>query len=324
MGLSWREKREIKKMKKDPLLGEMYSNLFAIGKLMDGTEEVAYKKLKLDNRKIGSPMPIMPETKVKAFGQFNNNRIAVGDVEKAFLDSEAMVGKQMECILEVDYLETFDSECSINGFYRFPPRFPDVEYKSLLTKGRVVVKCGSRDLNYSEGDYVHVLGKIERTHKYNVKNIFGEHGSALVLQGVALEEASVFDAYPADRTIITELNDSEYGCSMFVEKVDFMDNETRIYMTIINNRDEIVEIYPQQGMVTQRVCGKEQEIECGYGNYLYPGFPDCLEPGQSARGVVTIEGVNESEFFYSFSIDTPSMDEPIILAVCVYQYLFEM
>ena len=99
------------------------------------------------------------------------------------------------------------------------------------------------------------------------------------------------EAFTAEETIELNSTVTQGDYSATLEKVDFTEDETRIYITITNNSSSTFDVYADQGVIVQN--GKQYESEY---NYNYDIMSTEIQAGASAEGIIPYTRIDTTGF----------------------------
>jgi hypothetical protein len=150
-----------------------------------------------------------------------------------------------------------------------------------------VVASRDTSLKVKDGDYVHVTGEV--TEAFEGKNAFG---ADLTLPTVIADSVEVVDATaaapPATETL-SEAKFSESGLTVTVDKVEFADPETRVFVTIENNTGADFSFYSSSTKALQGTNQFESEYSSDY-----PEVPSEIVAGAVVSGVIVYPAMDPS------------------------------
>lgn len=159
-----------------------------------------------------------------------------------------------------------------------------------------VVYCDKNDELASEV-YVSVDGKIEGT--FEGENMLGGTVTAPLIQADTVEVMSYIDAVVPTRQSAEPQNSvvEQNGISLKIDRVEFADAETRIYLTETNNSADKFSMYVYSIKLIQNGQQIEQDsssMSSYEGNY--PELSTDILPGASSSGVLVFPPINAEGF----------------------------
>lgn len=160
--------------------------------------------------------------------------------------------------------------------------------------------------SFKDGDYVICTGYIKEIHTYT--NTYGTELSVPLVYSTDLRSASYIEVMaPTVSTIIPEnLTYEQYGYSITIDKVEFAENETRLYLTATNNGKATWYVDVDASAIIQN--GKQFNSEKNY-DANYEAVPYNLSKGISASGIVTFPAVGDGDFEYVLEMHSDDFDE---------------
>lgn len=157
-----------------------------------------------------------------------------------------------------------------------------------------VVIYENADIKVKSDDYVRVEGVVEGAFEGTDNYVSGLDEPAVKASKV--EVIDVVDAFPADKTVEVDKTETHGDFKATLKKVDYTDEEMRIYLTVENNSDAEFSNYPDQGAL---VLGGKQYEPSYSGDYPYP-ITD-VKAGASVDDIIVFEGLEPGDFTYSFN-----------------------
>lgn len=156
----------------------------------------------------------------------------------------------------------------------------------------VVYYNGLMDLR--SDDYVKLTGYI--CGEMTGTNAFGGEISALVIAATKLEKSSYVDIIsPTIRKVDYSdkiINQSEYKIE--VNKVEFAENQTRVYVTAYNDSTDDFNIYTYSVKAIQN--GKQYEISDSSYDADLPKLQTEIKGGVSSSGVLIFDAMEQTDF----------------------------
>lgn len=191
--------------------------------------------------------------------------------------------------------------------------FNDVETKDGVTafqmwqdpknnKGNVVV-YSKASMIPKDDDYVKVKGTVKG--KLEGKNGFGATITAVALNIESVEKINAMDIL-APTKLKVDINKiaTQNGFTLTLQKIEFADTETRIYLQAKNEAKGKVNLYKYSVKAVQN--GKQFETSTNY-EAKYPELQSELLPGVTSEGVITFKpldpNIKSAQFFFEGSFD---------------------
>lgn len=167
--------------------------------------------------------------------------------------------------------------------------FNDVEN---MDRNTVVTISGS-DLDIEEDDYVKVDGTVIGT--YEGTNAMGGTITAPKITADSIEKSSYQDIVaPTEKEIVPKkATINQHGCVVSVKKIEFAENETRVYLQVINNSKDNFSIYSFDSKIIQD--GKQYDEQMNY-DADYPELQSDIYPGVTSEGVIAYSRIKQEDF----------------------------
>lgn len=156
-----------------------------------------------------------------------------------------------------------------------------------------IIEYDNADLKIKEEDYVKVSGTI--LGEFEGENALGTKVTAPHVKANSVEVVSAVEAFPAEKTIDVNQTVTKGPCEATVTKVDYTEDETRVYVTVKNNGSAPVDMYADSGVIIQN----GMQIEPNNG-FRYDSMPSEIKAGASVQGVVAFDRIEESAFTFIF------------------------
>lgn len=161
------------------------------------------------------------------------------------------------------------------------------------------------DESLKDGDYIICTGYIKEIYSYT--NAYGTELTVPLIYSTDLRSATYIEVMsPTVETIsLDNLIYQHFGCSIAINKVEFAENETRLYLTAINNSNATMYVDTDASVIIQN--GKQYNSKI---NYMadYEVIPYSLRKGTTASGVVVFSAVGNGEFEYTIEIHSDDVD----------------
>ena len=132
--------------------------------------------------------------------------------------------------------------------------------------------------------------------QYYVVNQNAGHGNFLGVEGAVFDNAldlSDDAAAPTLKEIAVGQTQTQQGYSVTVDKVEFAETETRVYVTVNNGGDDNFHLYSFNAKLIQDNVQYEESP-----NYDadYPEIESDLLPGATSTGVIVFEPLEQKDF----------------------------
>ena len=172
-----------------------------------------------------------------------------------------------------------------------------------LNNNTIVVFPGKPGI--SENDYVYVEGRI--LGKCEGENLFGDKVTAMKINATKVEKMSYMDVVVPTRLSV-EVNQTitQKKYSLTVEKVEFADTETRIYVKAINDGKSNFNIYTYSAKVKQ---GKKQYEQKDNFDADYKSLPSELMKDAEDDGIILFPALERKDFTLIMEGSSDDWDE---------------
>lgn len=160
------------------------------------------------------------------------------------------------------------------------------------------------DTEVKQGDYISCTGYIDSVTKY--KNAYGANMYAPKIISSDLKQVTYIEAMAPTTATITpdNLRYKKYGYEVSVDKIEFSERETRVYVTVTNNGN--ANFYFGNAVVIQD--GKQYE-ETRNSGADYAEISNEIVTGASSSGVVAFPALSANGFELSIDIHSDDYDE---------------
>lgn len=158
----------------------------------------------------------------------------------------------------------------------------------------------------STDDYVAIDAKIEGA--YDGQTVMGVDATWAHLTAVGIEKTTYMDAFvPTVKELAPNVSAEQNGFSVSVDKIEYADTETRVYLTATNNS----EYTTSYGVYSIRLIQDGQQIEqdsASSSAYMgdYPELSYDVSAGASTSGVVVFPAIDQTKDFQVIVPDTYS------------------
>lgn len=159
----------------------------------------------------------------------------------------------------------------------------------------VVHYTGKSDLKVD--DYIVIDGKIAGT--FEGENAFGSTVTCPLIDADSIETQSYIDAVvPTLKEITPNVSDEQHDLKITIDKVEYAEIETRVYLTIANNGDENA----SYGMYDIRIIqdGKQIEQDQSSSSIYDGGYEELsydVSAGASTSGVLVFPNIDQTKDF---------------------------
>lgn len=168
-------------------------------------------------------------------------------------------------------------------------------------KNTIVLDFNS-EKNYENEDFIFVDGFVRGEHEG--ENALGGKVSAPSIEAIEIKKSNYIDAFsPTVKAIEVNQEIDQYGAKIILEKVEFADNETRLYITISNETNDKFNIWTHSAKVIQE--SKQYEKEYNFDSD-YPEIQSDLESGVKTEGILNFPKLDKDLGELRFIIDGSS------------------
>lgn len=205
------------------------------------------------------------------------------DFSKVYANPNKYKGKWIKITGRV-----FNKQESEDGISAFQ-MWGDVENSDWNT----LVYYNEDNTSVSEDDYVTVDGEI--TGKYKGENLIGSSMTALMIEAKTLSVKSATDVlYPTLKTVTPQGSaQDQSGAVVTINKIEFAETETRIYITVTNNSGADLSLYASSAKIVQGA--NQYDYQYNY-DVDYPEISDDITNGVTISGVITFPAIDQSSF----------------------------
>lgn len=156
-----------------------------------------------------------------------------------------------------------------------------------------LVRTNADSAKVRANDYVRVTGTVRGS--FEGENPFGANISAVEVEADSVEEVDAAEALdPAQETVQVEQTRQDQGFSVTVDKVEFGEDTTRVYVTARNRTRDNANFFTHNARIIQ---GSRQVDPESSPQYDFPKPQSDLSPGTETEGVVAFGPVDSSRTF---------------------------
>lgn len=151
-------------------------------------------------------------------------------------------------------------------------------------------------------DYVTVDGRIVGSLEY--ENLYGNTLTALQIDAVSVEKQSYIDAVvPTIKEVVPEnATATQHDITLKIDKIEFAEAETRVYITETNNSDNTFSLYTYDIRIIQNGQQIEQDsASTSMYDGNYPELSYDLLPGASSSGIIVFPAIDNSTNFQLYA-----------------------
>ena len=224
----------------------------------------------------------------------NDNLIPMSkeETEKAFKNSEKYAGHLVEVTGKVNYIYDVTDEYTILSMFCDPENYDK----------DVFVAIYGDDIDIGKDDYLKATGIIMSDNEFKAFGYYSNDMAVKVKEWEVMDYISAMS--PTIKAKDVNLSQDQLGYTITIQKVEFADNETRIYMSMSNNGVAKFSCYKWNMIISQN--GRQLEYK---ENWIaeYPELNDNLLPGNSTEGIMTFDAIDKDAPF-SLTIEAYSDD----------------
>lgn len=203
------------------------------------------------------------------------------ELEQAYSDPNSYKGKKAKISGKV-----FGSMEEQNGVAYF-----QMWHDAENSQDNTIVIAPSNGLKIKEGDYVIVDGVITGT--FEGQNAFGGSVSAVSIEATNVEKSDYITVVsPTLKTYKVGSSINQHGYVVTVKKIEFAENETRVYLTVKNNGSSEFDLYTYNAKAVQN--GKQYEYRDNY-DADYEKVQSDIMTGIKSEGIVTFPAMDSGE-----------------------------
>ena len=175
------------------------------------------------------------------------------------------------------------------------------------SENNIIVYILDDTIDVNVDDYVRVVGIVG-----DVVTGVNAFGAELTVPSVTASEYEILSYKDAVAPTVQEYelgqSQSQYGYTITVEKVEFAEIETRVYVKVDNGGKATFDLYSFNTVVTQN--GKQYETQDNW-EADYPEIQSNLYPGVSTEGVIVYPPMEQQDFQIIFDAYSDDYHEEI-------------
>lgn len=175
------------------------------------------------------------------------------------------------------------------------------------SENNTIVYISDKDFEVKDGDYVKIIGIVGEP--FEGENAFG---GVITAPTVAAREYSVISyqdaVVPTTKSIDVNQTQTQFGYSITVQKVEYAETETRVYVKVDNQGSEKFSVYSFNTKLTQN--GKQYEEQDNW-DAEYPEIQTDLLVGNSTEGIIAFPPIADGAFTLIFEGSSDNWDEDI-------------
>lgn len=164
----------------------------------------------------------------------------------------------------------------------------------------------SNDADIKQGDYIICSGYIKSINSYD--NNYGAELTAPLIVSENMKKSNYIEVMsPTKATVdLSGVKAEQYGYSISVDKVEFAENETRVYFTADNKGSDKMYTGVDDAIIIQngKQFNADNNLEAEYETIPYE-----LYNGTASSGIVTFSTIELVDFQLIVEIHSDNMDE---------------
>lgn len=169
----------------------------------------------------------------------------------------------------------------------------------------IMVEATNLDPNIKEGDYVRVKGLYLGTTSY--KSTIGLNISAQKVKAEQVDKSSYMEAIaPANKVIDLNQTKAQHRYSITLEKVEFAEEETRLFVKVENNGKAAFRFYDFNVVILQ---GTKQYEEASNYEADYPEIQSEIRKGIKEEGIIAFPAIAQEDFKIEIEAHSEDYDE---------------
>lgn len=166
--------------------------------------------------------------------------------------------------------------------------FTDIENNENNT----IVYIFDKNFEVKQEDYIRIVGKVGDV--FEGENAFG---GTMTVPTVTAKEYNIISYQealsPTLKTINVNQTQTQFGYSVTIQKIEFAENETRVYLKVDNRGTETLNVYSFDAKITQdgKQYGEQDNWDANY-----PSIQSDLLVGSSTEGIITFPKLADGPF----------------------------
>lgn len=160
-----------------------------------------------------------------------------------------------------------------------------------------IVYTDNADASLKSGDYVKVDGKVRG--KFTGQNAMGAEISIPAIENVAVTKSTYMDVVaPTTAALEPNVSAEQHGITASVDKIEYSDLETRVYMTVKNDSSDNVslDVYGIKLIMDgQQIAQDDNNVSSFNGNYAELNYD--IAAGASSSGILVFPAIEQKKDF---------------------------
>ena len=155
-----------------------------------------------------------------------------------------------------------------------------------------IVYIFDKDFTVNKDDYLHIVGLVGDT--FEGENALGGTVTAPTITAKQYEVLSYKDALsPTLSSVQVNQTQTQLGYSITIQKVEYSNTETRVYLKVENNGSDKFNVYSFNAKITQN--GKQYEEQDNW-DAEYPEIQTDLLVGNFTEGIIAFPPLTQGPF----------------------------
>ncbi|MBS4177744.1 DUF4352 domain-containing protein [Bacillus sp. FJAT-49731] len=227
------------------------------------------------------------------------------EFEKMFSDPKKYKGSEVDFYAKIFVEPERDSD----GTYL-------QAYANNNDERNIIIMIKDPDIDVAAEDVIHVKGIIKDVFKG--ENAFGGQITAPAVLADTIEKSDYQTAFsPAKETIDVNEEQNQHGYKLVVEKVELADQETRVYVKVLNESEDKISFYSFNTKLVAN--GKQYEEEMNY-DANYPEVQSEILSGVGTEGIIAFpklpDDLDTFQLYFEGSSDNYELDfEPFVFDI---------
>lgn len=223
-------------------------------------------------------------------GSTSEEKIYLEDsqIQQLFTDPEQFKGKyaKMSGVLLANPETDSDGSTALQIFY-------DTQNYDQ----NFIVYTDNADASLKSGDYVKVDGKVRG--KFTGQNAMGAEISIPAIENASVTKSTYMDVVaPTTAALEPNVSSEQHGITASVDKVEYSDLETRVYMTVKNDSSDNVslDVYGIKLIMDgQQIAQDNNSVSSFNGNYAELNYD--ITAGASSSGILVFPAIEQKKDF---------------------------
>lgn len=160
-----------------------------------------------------------------------------------------------------------------------------------------IVYTDNADVSLKSGDYVKVDGKVRG--KFTGQNAMGAEISIPAIENASVTKSTYMDVVaPTTAALEPNVSAEQHGIIASVDKIEYSDLETRVYMTVKNDSSDNVslDVYGIKLIMDgQQIAQDDNSVSSFNGNYAELNYD--IAAGASSSGILVFPAIEQKKDF---------------------------